>query len=72
VSNRGFVVDSDFYAKLKKLDVQERKKDKHFADHVKQVCEALNRVIVSFLQQVQRFVRPTIEGSKENIWHSPV
>ena len=34
VGNRGPVVESDFYAKLKKLDVQERKKDKPFADHV--------------------------------------
>jgi len=47
------VVESDFYTKLKKLDVQEGKKDKLVADHVKQVCEAHNRVIVSFLQQVQ-------------------
>jgi len=52
VGNRGSVVESDFYTKLKKLDVQEGKKDKLFADHVTQVCEAHNRVIVSFLQQV--------------------
>jgi len=35
---------------LKKLDVQERKKDNVFADNVTQVYEAHNRVIVSFLQ----------------------
>jgi len=32
VGNRGSVVESDFYTKLKKLDVQEGKKDKLFAD----------------------------------------
>jgi len=34
VGNHGSVVDSDFYTKLKKLDLQEGKKDKIFADHV--------------------------------------
>ena len=53
VGNRRSVVESNFYTKLKKFDVQEGKKDKLFADHVTQVCEAHNRVIVSFLQQVQ-------------------
>jgi len=70
VGNRGSVVESDFYTKLKKLDIQEGKKDKLFADHVTQVCEAHNRVIVSFLQQVQGGTRPTTEGSRENIGHS--
>ena len=53
VSKRGSVVESDFYINLKKLDIQEGKKDKLVADHVTQVCEAHNWVIVSFLQQVQ-------------------
>ena len=70
VGNRGSVVESDFYTKLKKLDIQERKKDKLFADHVTQVCEAHNQVIVSFLQQVQGGTRPTTEGSRENIGHN--
>jgi len=70
VGNHRLVVKSDFYTKLKKLDVQEGKKDKLFADHVTQVCEAHNRVIVSFLQQVQVGKRPTIEGSRENIGHN--
>jgi len=70
VGNRGSVVESDFYTKLKKLDIQEGKKDKLSADHVTQVCEAHNRVIVSFLQQVQGGTRPTTEGSRENIGHS--
>ena len=69
VGNRGSVVESDFYTKLKRLDVQEGKKDKLFIDHVTQVCEAHNRVIVSF-QQVQGGARPTTEGSRENIRHS--
>ena len=66
----GSVVESDFYTKLKKLDIQEGTKDKLFADHVTQVCEAHNRVIVSFLQQVQGGTRPTTEGSRENIEHN--
>jgi len=70
VGNRGSVVESDFYTKLKKLDIQEGKKDKLFADHVTQVCEAYNRVIVSFLQHVQGGTRPTTEGSRENIVHN--
>ena len=70
VGNRGSVVKSDFYTKLKKLDVQEGKKATLFADHVTQVCEAHNRVIVSFLQQVQGGTRPTTEGSRENIGHN--
>jgi len=67
VGNRGLVVESDFYTKLTKLDVQEGKKEKLFADHVTQVCKAHNLVIVPFLQQVQRGTRPTTEGSMENI-----
>ena len=64
------MVESDFYTKLKKLDIQEGKKDKPFADRVTQVCEAHNRVIVSFLQQVQGGTRPTTEKSRENIGHN--
>ena len=70
LGNRGSVVETDFYTKLKKLDIQGGKKDKLFADHVTQVYETHNRVIVSFLQQVQGGTRPTTEGSRENIGHS--
>jgi len=70
VGNRRSVVDSDFYTKLKNLNIREGKKDKLFADHAKQVCEVHNRVIVSFLQQVQGGTRPTIEESRENIGHN--
>ena len=65
------MVDSDFYNMLNKLDVQEGKKDKKFTNHVTQVCQAHNRVIVSCLQQVQGlgFARSTTEGSRENNWH---
>jgi len=62
--------ESDFYTKLKKLDVQKGKKDKLFADDVTQVCKSHNRVIVSFLQHLQGVTRPTIEGSRENIGHN--
>jgi len=64
------VVESDFYIKLKRLDIKKGEKDKFFADHVTQVCDAHNRVIVSFLQQVQGDTRPTTEGSRENIGHN--
>jgi len=70
VGNRRSVVESDFYTKLKKLDIQERKKDKLFADHVTQVCKAHNWVIVSFPQQRQGGTRPTTERSGENIGHN--
>jgi len=70
VGNHGSVVESDFYTMLKKLDIQEGEKDKLFADYVIQVCEAHNRVIVSFLQHVQGGTRPTTEGSRENIGHN--
>ena len=71
VGNRRSMVESNFYNKLKKwLDVQEGKKNKLFADHVTQVCEAHNRAILSFLQQVQGGTRPTTEGSRENIGHN--
>jgi len=70
VGNRGSVVESDFYTKLKRIDVQEGKTDKYFADHVTQVCKVHNRVIVSILQQVQGGTRPTTEGTRENIGHS--
>ena len=64
------MVESDFYTKLKKLDIQEGKKVKIFADHVTQVCKVHNRVIVLFLQQVQGGTRPTTEGSRKNIGHN--
>ena len=50
VGNRESVVESEYYNKLTKLDIQEGRKDKLFADsdHVTQVCEAHNRMIVSF------------------------
>ena len=69
VGNRGSVVESDFCTKLKKLDVQKEKKDKLFADHVTQVCETHDQVILSFLQQVQGLARSTTGESRENIGH---
>jgi len=70
VGNHGSMVESNFYAKLKKLDVQEGKKDKLFADHVTQICEAHDRVILSFLKPMQRLARPTTEGLRESIRHN--
>jgi len=43
------------------------KEDKLFADHVKQICEAHDWVILSFQKQVQGLARPTTEGLRENI-----
>ena len=53
-----------------KIDVQERKKAKPFADHVTQVCDAHDQVNMSFHQQAQGGVRPTTEGSRENTRHN--
>ena len=71
MGDHGFVDESDFYIWLKKLGVQEEKKDKLFADHMThwQVCKAHNQVILSFHQQVQGLARLTTEGSRENIGH---
>jgi len=64
------IIESDFYTKLKKLDVQERKKDKLFADRLTQVCKVHDQVILSFLQQVQGLVKPTIQRSREDTGHN--
>jgi len=47
--NRKPFDESDFYTKLKKLDVQEGIRDKLFADHATQMCDAHNQVILAFL-----------------------
>jgi len=70
VGNRRSIAESDFYIKLKKVDVPGEKKDKIFTGHVTQIREAPDRVILSFLQQVQGLARPTAEGSRENITHN--
>ena len=51
-----------------KLVAPEENKHSLFADHVTQVCEAHDRVHLSFLQQVKGLARP--EGSRENIEHN--
>jgi len=68
-SNRRPRIESDFYTKLKTLDVQEGKDDKIFADHTTQVCEAHNRAILSFLKQGQGLAKQPTMGSRENIGH---
>jgi len=70
VGNCGSVVESDFSTKLEKLDVQEGKTVRFFADHLTQVCKAHDQVILSFLQQVQGLAGPTKERSRENIGHN--
>jgi len=68
VGNCRSVVESDFYTKLKKLDTQEGKEDKLFADHVTQVCEVHNRMIVSFLQRVSRRYEANYRGIEGEHW----
>ena len=64
--NRGYVIESDFYAKLK--DLACRTNDKLLSDHdVKQICEEHDRVIRSFQQQIQRSSKLDIDGSGENM-----
>ena len=53
--------------KLEKLDVQDGKKHRLFANHVTQVSEAHDQVILFFNQQVEGLARPTTEGSRESI-----
>ena len=50
-----------------KLVAPEENKHSLFADHVTQVCEAHDRVTLSFLQQVKGLAHPKAEGSRENI-----
>ena len=56
-------MESDFYEKLEKLDVQAGKKDKIFSDHITQVCEAHGQVISSYLQQIHRSPGADAKGS---------
>jgi len=67
VGNRGSVMEGDVYEKLEKLDVQAGKKDKSFSDHVTQVCEVHNRVILSYLQQIHGSLGADAKGSRNDI-----
>jgi len=53
VGNRRSVVESDLYTKLENFDVHEGKKVRIFTEHLTQVCKAHDRVILSFLKEVQ-------------------
>ena len=68
LGNRGSIVESDFYTKLKKLDVEKENKDKIY--HITQVCEVHHQTILSFLQQVHGLARSNTEGSREYIGHN--
>ena len=67
VGNRGSVMESNFYEKLEKLDMQTEKKDKIFSDHVTQVCEAHDRVILSYLKQIHGSPGANTKGSRNNV-----
>ena len=64
VGNCGLVVESDFYTKLKKLDVHEGKKDKLFADHVTQVflhtLQLTALLLKSFRLRLHCYTLPTV------------
>jgi len=68
VGTCGSFVESDFYTELKKLDVQQGKKNKLSADHATQVREAHDRVILSMIQQVQRIYEANHRGIKGEHW----
>ena len=65
--NRGLVMESDFYEKLENFDVQAGEKDKIFSDHLTQVCEAHDRVTLSYHHQIQGSPGVNARGSKDDI-----
>ena len=46
------VVEDDFYNKLEKLNVQAGKRDKILLAHVQRICEAHDKVMRSYYQQI--------------------
>ena len=60
-------MESDFYEKLEKLDVQAQTKDKIFSDHLTQVCEAHGQVISSYFRQIHGSPGADARGSRNNI-----
>ena len=70
VDNRRSVVQSDLYAKLKKLNIQGGKKYILFADRMTQVSEAHDQLILSILKQVQGLSRPDTDWSSDDIRHN--
>jgi len=65
VVKRRSEVGSDFYTKLKKIVVPEEQDNKSL--HETHVCEAHDRVMLSFHQQVQGLARPNMDGSRNTI-----
>ena len=65
--NRGSVMESDFYEKVEKLDVQTGKKDKILSDHITQVSEARGQVISSYFQQIHGSPGTDARGSCQNL-----
>ena len=70
IGNRGSEMEGDFFDKLEKLDVQDGERDKILFDHVAQVCEAHDRVILSYLLQIHGSLGADAKGSKDNIGQS--
>ena len=68
----GSVMESYFYEKLEKLDIQAGKNNKIFSDHLTQVCEAHGQVISSYFQQIHGSPGTDARGSslRNNIWEN--
>jgi len=64
---RGTVVQDDFCNKLKKFNVQARKKDKILLAHVRRICEAHDTVMRSYYQQIHGSSGDDTTTSMENI-----
>jgi len=60
---RGAVVEDDFYNKLEGLNVQAGKRDKILAAHVQRICEAHDKVMRSYYQQIH-----TISKKEKNAY----
>jgi len=52
---------------FKKPYVPEGKRNKLFADHVSNVCKALDHLILPFVQQVQGLVRPNTDVFRDTV-----
>jgi len=64
---RGVIVEDDFYNKLEKLNVQAGKKDKILLAYVQRICEAHDKVMRSYYQQIHGSSGADATTSIENL-----
>jgi len=64
---RGAVVEDDFYNKREKLNVQAGKRDMNLLAHVQRICEAHDKVVRSYYQQIHGSSGADATTSMENI-----